>query len=142
MANTGNDFLLTEENDLIIGTNGDIMTTDLYEKLEGYDLTFYEGYIAIRQFIAICFETTIGQYNLFDWNFGASSDLMISSTKINRFEEFTENFKEQLLRDDRIVSVDNVSYEQTGDNSWSIFVSITSINANRSSEFVFPYIAT
>ena len=141
MINTGIDLILSDENDLIIGTNGDYLDTDTFEKSNGYDVSYYEGYIIIRQFIALCIETTLGRYNPFDHEFGASSKQLISTTKQNAFDEFTSHLTDQLLKDDRIFAINSINYNNTSDNEWQIFVSINSISSDSISEFVFPYVS-
>ena len=141
MPNTGIDLLLSDENDLIIGTNGDYLDTDIFEKSNGYDTNYYEGYIIIRQFIALCIKTTLGSYNPFDHTFGASSKKLISTTKQNAFDEFTSHLTQQLLNDDRIFAVNSINYNPISDNEWQIFVSVNSISSDSISEFVFPYVS-
>jgi hypothetical protein len=139
--NTGVDFILSEDNDLIIGTNGDYLDTDIFEKANNYDVNYYEGYIIIRQFIALCIETILGRYNPFDHNFGASAKTLISTTKQNAFDDFTSHLTDQLLLDDRIFAVNSINYNNVSDNEWQIFVSVNSIASNSSSSFVFPYVS-
>lgn len=139
MSNFGDDLFLSIDNDLIISSNGDYMCTSDYEKTIS-DLPF-EGYVCLRETIARMIQATAGEYSVFDINFGAGIEELISTTDFNnKFNQFKERLQTSLLNDDRVKYVERIEYEKIDINTYNIYVSIITVGSNVSSKFVFPYV--
>jgi hypothetical protein len=139
MGNLGNDIKLDIDGDFIFGLNGDFFTTDDEEAtIDPNDLPF-EGYIAIRQFIFICLEAVMGEYNPFDTDFGVGIENLISKNIPEVFNDFKERVITQLLNDDRIKDVARVDYEMIETNLCNIYIDVIVQGENYPSGFVYPF---
>lgn len=136
MSNLGNDLMLNDY-DIVIGANGDYLTTLDYEKT----LTNlrYEGYICVRETIARIIEYSMYELDMFE-RAGVGANKYISSNVNNIYNTLIDKIKEELIKDDRIRSVDNVEVTQVTLNIVTITVNLVVINSDELSEFVFPFI--
>ena len=124
----GNDWLLDEEGDLIIGLNGDYMTTEDKEKFDPTNP--YKGYQTMLITLARMAYYTAGEYSPFDIFFGAGGTDLISQPLSKRFPEYKERLTEMILKDKRFQSVVDISYEMVTVNVYRIFVKVIVKNTN------------
>lgn len=118
----GNDWILDNDGDMIIGLNGDYMTTKDKEKFD--TLNLYEGYQTMLITLARMAYYVAGEYSPFDIFFGAGGEGLISQPIVLRFPEYRERLTELILADDRFQSVNEISYEKIGENVYKILVKV------------------
>lgn len=141
MANNfGNDLILDQYGDLIIGDNGDFATTeDLEKKIPEEDLPF-PGYISIRESLYNVLLSEKGDWQ-FDISTGANVPYYISQPMNKKFDDLKNSIRNEILKDDRIESVPDVSITKFPEQSLAeISITIKPVGQEKTSNFVFPYI--
>ena len=135
--NIGNDLLLDETGDIIFGSNGDFFTT---EDSENYltELPF-RGYVCLSETIYRILTSIKGSYP-FDINFGSNIGKKVSNNVTKAFvSELKTIIISELLKDDRIKSVTNITMNLRNQNELVIEISLLAIGQNDVSKFVFPF---
>lgn len=135
--NLGNDLMLDESGDLITSSSGDFFTT---EDSENYITNLpFRGYVSLSETIYAILTSIKGSYP-FDINFGSNIGTKVSS---NVTKELVSELKtiivNELLKDDRIKSITNISIILRNQNELVIEISLLAIGQSDSSKFVFPF---
>lgn len=137
--NFGTDLIVTSEGDLTLAPNGDFLDTDTYQEINSSDYTF-EGEVCVRESIYRVITYIAGEYSVFDIESGAGANQLISKPLLSTdFELFKERVERQLQKDDRIESIEDISYEKVDINTYKISISIKMVGKDKTSSFVFPY---
>lgn len=143
MSNFGVDLFVQDE-DLIIGANGDFFCTDDMEYLLNQDVKTivpFVGYINLRESIGAVLAPAIGEYSQYDQETGAGASLVVSTTSDfqKQFGFFQERAITQLLKDSRIKSVESINYEIINNSVVNIYLSIIITELEQPQDFVFPF---
>lgn len=145
MSNNFGIDLFVQDKDIMIGINGDYLTTQDVEQVIN-ELPF-EGYVALRETIAKVLYPEQGTFSPFNYTDGAGAVDLISST--SDFEDKFTNFKNrvvsQLSKDDRVESVEEIDYNiysESDKNIITIIVKVIPNNLQKVSTFVFPFFQT
>lgn len=143
MSNFGVD-LFVQDDDLLIGANGDFFCTDDMEYLLNQDektVVPFVGYISLRESIGAVLAPSVGEYSQYEQETGAGASLVVSTTSDfqKQFGFFQERAVAQLLKDGRIRSVESINYEIIDNSVVNIYVSIITTELEQPQDFVFPF---
>lgn len=135
--NIGNDLMLDENGDLITSSSGDFFTT---EDSENYITNLpFRGYVSLSETIYRILTSIKGSYP-FDINFGSNVMTKVSANVTRELvSELKTMIVNELLKDDRIKSVSNISIVLRNQNELVIEISLLAIGQSDVSKFVFPF---
>lgn len=138
MSNSlGIDFILNN-GDIDFSNNGDFLTTKDIEDSFPIEENLYEGYICLKETIYRIITAVKGSYP-FDKLFGADIDLYILRDIRETFSNIRNVLEVELLRDDRIKSVEAITFRQIDDRRVDVYIKVVPIGREKSSQFVYPY---
>lgn len=134
--NLGNDFILNDDNDIVIGSNGDWLTTFDYESANPQETQFY-NYINIREAYFRRLNTLKGA-DIFNYDYGLNVSDLVSKNFDEVIEILPERIRAELEKDDRTKSVDLINFSIGNDNTLVVNIFVTVIGQNETSSFIFP----
>src|SRR5882724_10925385 len=110
-TNIGIDLMLSASDDgvgdLVIGDNGDFLTTEDYEAKLNPSLVKFEGFVCLHETIYRVLQANKGDW-IRDQDFGANITEHVSAPVNSKLFLLEQKIETELLKDDRIKSVDNV----------------------------------
>ncbi len=135
--NIGNDLMLDENGDLITSSSGDFFTT---EDSENYITNLpFRGYVSLSETIYRILTSIKGSYP-FDINFGSNVMTKVSASVTKELvSELKTMIVNELLKDDRVKSISNISIILRNQNELVIEISLIAIGQSDASRFVFPF---
>jgi len=138
----GTDFILDDDNDIVLTANDDVMTTIDYEnqkRISGVVVPFV-GYFSVQRALHNLLTTDISEYPM-DPVFGSELMQMLSQSITPQFlTNVRMVVSEELLKDDRVQTVESVVASIIGGNMVMISARVKLIGDDRVSELTFPEI--
>ena len=131
--NLGNDFVLSDDGDLMLNATGDYMITTDIEQANPNNP--YDGYESILITLARIVYYCSGEYSVVDILFGAGGQDLISSNIDKTFNEFADRCRERILEDDRFKSVEEVSYSKIANGVYKILVRVLVVGSSASTSY-------